>query len=402
MTGRGRALVVVALGVLSTSGVRAEPSAPAPGRAAPGKVAWKTERRSAVNLELGFDSNARRVSSDRPTFLVTPDLLAYAFGQSTWRAARPGQTVTGTLDLGGKLFLATPAENVLAGRGRLAYVRRIGRRSALTLGASYQDKFQRGDSPDEVAGTELACAPQGSIEFERSRCNARDYRLASLEALIEGRATRALTLGARAGAVAIDYKPSRQFSFLAPRLGAQLGYRISRRQSLHLGLEAAYRLYHPDSRTWQTVPSGSGSAVVAVDTPRRELVPTLRAGWAYRGRLLVSVDAAVARTVNNSFGLDALRLRVDLSLALRLREGTHLVVGGALQSAYYPEGNVLRGLSLVGDESERQSSLTLRLSQAAGRRVSLLLKVQIYTNEISGQVLPFRRLVVQLGLTAKF
>jgi hypothetical protein len=72
-----------------------------------------------------------------------------------------------------------------------------------------------------------------------------------------------------------------------------------------------------------------------------------------------------------------------------------------VQSSYYPEGNVLRGLSLVGDESEQQSSLTLRLSQAAGRCVSLLLKVQVYTNEISGQVLPFRRLAVQLGLRAK-
>jgi len=363
---------------------------------------WKTRRESKVNFEFGFDTNARRASSDTATFLLTPDLLAYLFGTTEWVAARPGRSFRAGIEVGGKLFLDTGAENLVAGRLKLAFDRRLARRWVATSSASYQDKFQKGDDPDVVVGTELACSSQGSIDAKARRCNARDYRMASLEGGVDLLLSRAATIRARLGLSALDYKPSRQFSFLAPRVETDLRLRLSLRHRLSVGLETQARFYHPDSVTWQLLPSGSGTVVLPVDTARREWAPALRLGWAYRGRVLVSVNGAVARTVNNSFGLDAWRLRLDGSLALRLRRGTHLVLTAAVQSSIYPEGNVLRGLSLVGEESERQNSFTFRFSQALGEVLSLLLKVQIYANELSGQVLPFRRLVVQLGFGSRF
>ncbi|MDF1562404.1 MAG: hypothetical protein P1V51_05130 [Deltaproteobacteria bacterium] len=396
-------LVVLLLALALVPG--ASQAAPAEGEAAGEAKApsWKTSRKSALNFELGFDSNARRASSDTATLLLSPDLMAYLFGSSEWAMARPGHLLRAELEIGGKLFWLTPAENMLAGRLRLSHDHLLSRRTVLAVSGSYQDKLQRGDDPDDVLGTELACTTQGSIATETTRCNARDYRAANLEAGLDLRASEAVSSSWRLGAMALDYKPSRQFSFLAPRTSLDLRWRISLRHALAAHADLAYRLYHPDSVTWQLVPSGSGTVVLAdPDTPRREWAPTLRLGWSYRSRVMVSVNGAVSRTFNNSYGLDAWRLRLDASLAWNLRPGTNLVLNVAVQSSHYPEGNVLRGLSLQGDESEQQNALTLRFSQMLGKTFSLVFKAQLYANELSGEVLPFRRLLLQAGLASRF
>jgi len=369
-----------------------EASAPTP--AAKG---WRLRWDKSLSLDLGFDSNARRASANQPTFWVTPDGLAYLFARVVLDARSETQLFSSELQLGAKLFAGTPAEDLLATRFGLRYQRALASRARLIASLSYQDKFQQGDDPNAVAGTELACTSSGSIATERLRCNVRDYRSAALSVGPLFRLSSNLALATSVEGQGFDYKPSSQFSFIAPGLRSNLQLQLAR-HSLQLGLRIGRRFYHPDSVTWEKIPSGSGAVVVARYEARREWIPELSIGWSWKGRFLWQAQAGVSRSYNNSFGLDAMRLRLDLMLAFRLREGTRLLLGLGLQSSRYPEGNILRGLSLVADQSEQQNSLTLKLSQRLASFASLTLKVQAYSNEITGEVLPFRRLVTQLGL----
>lgn len=362
--------------------------------AAPAKASGP-QHRETISLESAYDSNARRVD-DGP--LVTPDVLAQAFatGRLWWRGRTTAFSLS--LELGGKHFARVKAEDVAVGRLGVSVSHALGR-TVLGLDADYKDAFQRGDRLARLPpDSPLSCAPPEGASAQTYRCNRRDLREAALAGRITVPLGRRLGLEVRAGASLFQYKPNPVFTYLGPQGALVLRWRASRHHTFALTAAAALRAYASASTTFEPVPTGTGTRLEPTGIPRVEQVYTGGLTWAYRGPLLVTASLTVARSVNNGAGMDVWRARLEVNAAAFLGPRTTGVVTAAFQAALWPDGDVYRNLTPIGDQSEQENALGLKIAQRLTGHLQAVVKIEAFANEISAQARPFSRLVIQSGL----
>lgn len=354
----------------------------------------KITHEATVSCEAALDTNARRQQTGGA---VEPDALAYVYASGRLEGRRPGRQMSAALDLGGKRFARTNAEDTVVGRLSLRWAGVFGPGVVLGAEGSYKDKLQRGDPWRGVEGDpDLACRPPTEDGSDGYRCNRRDYRQGAVVGSFEKR-HGSWTLRGRGGASLFDYKPNRQFSYGGPDMSLAVGRPLGERHSLQARVGASRRHYHSDSVTYRVVPSGGSIVVQEIAEPRVEGVLSGAFGWRYRGPVLLSGNVVLASSRNNGDGMDVFRARAEVTGAMRLGSSTTLVASGAFQIAHYPDGNVFRRISLLGDEDERQNSVALQATRRLTDSVSLVIKVQAFANEFSGDTLPFRRQVAHGG-----
>ena len=359
-------------------------------------LAGTVRHRETVSLESAYDSNARRVENGP---LVRPDVLAYLFatGHLAWR----GGPTAFSLDLkaGGKHFAQVHAEDVAVGRLGLSVSHALGRSGILGLDVSYKDAFQQGDRVGSLSqSSPLWCSPPEDQASADYRCNRRDLRDGAVTGRLDLRLGGRLSLGLDAGITGFEYKPNPIFSYLGPQGLVALRWRVAPGHRLTLTGAAALRGYDPRSTTYATRIVGGVPELVPTGVSRVEQVYTGGLAWSYRGPLLLTVGLTVARSVNNGEGLDVWRGRLALAAAAFLGPRTTVVVSAAFQAALWPSGDVYRNLTPIGDESEQENSLGLKLAQRLTRHLQVVVKLQTYANELSAQALPFARQVFQTGI----
>ncbi len=393
---QARCLCVVAAVSVSTA-LWAYPAVAADGDegSASGREPRQVSHRGTVSAELAVDSNARRQQIGAE---VGADILTYLYASGRIESRRPGSLLSARADAGAKKFLDTPAEDTLAGRLAVHYSAAPRTGLELSVDALYEDRVQRGDDWEDVSDHEhLSCRPPSGGAAEGYRCNRRDYRRGSLGGAIRLQAAEWSVRG-RMGPSFLDYKPNRQFSYAGPDAKATAGRVVLGAHHLHGHVGASLRFYHSRSVTYRLVPDETGQRLEVVRERRVEQVFSTGIGWRYRGPLLLAAAVSATSSNNNSYGMDAVRGRAELSGAVRLGDSTRLVATSAFQLAYYPEGNVFGWTHLPSDEDERRSSVGLQVSRRLTDSLSLLVKGQAFVNEISTDSLRFRRQVLHAGV----
>ena len=388
-------LVALTLAGGFASGARAggEPDEDVRARGDDGRL--RITHQATISSEVALDTNARR---QQVGGAAEADALAYLYATGAVEGRRPGRLVSASLDLGAKRFLRTSAEDMMVGRLALRWAAAPRQGVAVGAEASYLDRFQRGDPWREVEGDEhLACRPPAGPAGAGYRCNRRDYRRGALAGSLDLRFGD-WSLAGRTGASFLDYKPNRQFSYGGPHGSLALSRPVAKSHNVSARAAASLRFYHPNSVTYRLVPSADTVMVQEVSEPRVEHVLSGALGWRYRGPLLLSSTVTVASSRNNGDGMDVLRARAEAAGAVRLGSSTTIVASGAFQLAHYPQGNVFRRISLRADEDERQNSIALQVTQRLTGSLALVLKAGSYSNEFSGDTLPFQRHVIHGGL----
>ncbi|RMG21522.1 MAG: hypothetical protein D6729_00575 [Deltaproteobacteria bacterium] len=378
------ALVLMAL---SPHSVWAEGRTPPPG------VSPRVRHALSLALETGLDTNARRMQVGLGEEL---DVLGYAFARGKLALGWPRLSAQLDAEAGGKLYAQVAAENLLAARLSASLAYRVATASLFFLELVAKDKYQAGDPIDAVEGDPLlGCAPPPSVPRDGYRCNRRDYRQGHLGGGMHLQVAPDWSVRGQAGFGAFSYKPNPEFSYMGPDLSAQVQHPFSRRLVGSLYVSASLRFYDPASVTYRRVAGGN---VLAEERDRIEQIYGGGVALRYRGPLIVSGSLSLSRSFNNSVGMDAWRGRLEVTGAAKLTRATTLVASAAFQIAYYPEGNILSLFYAVGDQDERQNSLALKLSQRLDERLSLIVKGQLYANELSASTLPFRRTLFQVGM----
>lgn len=363
---------------------------------APARAASQVRHEETISVSSAWDSNARRVDAGP---LVTQDVLAQVFatGRLAWRDG--GTTLGLGLQLGGKRFALVHAEDVGVGRVTLSLSHLFGRSLVLSLDGNYKDAFQRGDLLSSLPkGSPLACVPPDGLSTAGYRCNRRDLREGGASAHLGLRIARGLVLSADAGGDAFQYKPNPMFSYAGPAGGLSLRWNAARGVVLGLFGDAALHTYDPSSTTYRIIDDNGTRKLYPTGIPRVEAVYDGGLTFAYRGPMLVSARLSLARSVNNGAGMDVWRGRLEVAAAAFVGPRTTVAISAAFQAALWPQGDVYRDLTPIGDESEQENSLAIKLAQHLTDHLSAVLKIAAYGNEFSAQARPFSRQVIQTGL----
>lgn len=352
------------------------------------------KRKTTLSLESGLDSNPRRIQNPRLNEEpVCYDVLSYIYTSTQVQGRAKKSVLRFDANLGGRMYQQTPTENLLAGRLKLGWSQRFTRTLVGVIDLGYEDKFQRGGP---VA---YQWCHEEPVKDPPLPTNARDYRRASLRLGSDIRFGKSFSLRIRGGGSAFQYKPAQAFSFAGPDATLSVAYRLSHAHVFTAFVGGHVRWYHPASFFYIETPGGGQVALDPTQGDRLERAVHGGAGYSYRGPVIVSLIWTVVRTFNNSDGYDVLRSRVELSGAGKIGRRLTLVFSGALQSAVYPRG---RGTANVGDEDEQQNSLALKLSYKITEQVSLTVKAQGYSSELSNLAVPFLRGFLQAGARVEF
>jgi hypothetical protein len=296
-----------------------------------------------LSFGAGADSNGHR---DYEQLGTQADAFAYAsaFGRLDYLAQQA--RAVGEYEIGARKFLQLLSEDVLVQSGTVEGALSLG--PSWSIGLEGRGKDRRGGSRDY---SDLFGGP-----FVALAAGAWDLRL-------------------RTAAHRFVYRPDFSYSFKAMEVGLTGQYRLSRRHTLLLVLDAGIRNYNADARPNPNQPTSPSL------TGRQDVAALGGAGYSYRGPIALTLTYSYGEARSNSFGETTLRHRLALTAGARL-PGDFTVVGqAALQLTRYPDGPYPTP-EIILIEDDNHNSVALKVLRPLFADLELELRVALYSDRL--------------------
>lgn len=132
---------------------------------------------------------------------------------------------------------------------------------------------------------------------------------------------------------------------------------------------------------------------------RRDMVASVGAGYHYRGPFQLDAEYRFTRQGSNSEGESNMQHRLVVASGFRLPWEVFAMVQGVLQLTHYPQGLTVNN-SLLQEDDENASSVSLKLVKPVSRRVDLELRYAFYGAQLSE--FPYQRHLLSFGCRYTF